>query len=163
MLPRWQVLKDNIAEKLDNIDINILHLLQEDCRLSCHKIAIRLKISVGTVLKHVEDMQNRGLLKGYSAVLDSVKLGYMMTTVIFVQTEGGHHDYIKNIIVNETNVTSSYDITGNFDLVLIAKFKESSDLISFIKRLLLIPHVRRTATDIVLNIIKEDASSLVIG
>ena len=107
MLTRWQVLKNNVAEKLDNIDINILHLLQEDCRLSCHKIAIRLKISVGTVLKHVEDMQNRGLLKGYSAVLDSVKLGYMMTTVIFVQTEGGHHDYIKNIIVNETNVTSS--------------------------------------------------------
>ena len=135
----------------------------EDSRLSCHKIAIRLKISVGTVQKRIEDLQNGGILKGYTAVLDPVKLGYTMTTAIFVQAESGYLDDLKNVIAKATNVTSMYETTGDFDLLLIAKFKESSDLISFIKQLLLTPHVRRTTTDIVLEIIKEDASSLITG
>jgi DNA-binding Lrp family transcriptional regulator len=135
----------------------------EDSRLSCHKIAIRLKISVGTVQKRIEDLQNGGILKGYTAVLDPVKLGYTMTTAIFVQAESGYLDDLKNVIAKATNVTSMYETTGDFDLLLIAKFKESSDLISFIKQLLVSPHVRRTFTDIVLEIIKEDSSSLVTG
>ncbi len=156
-------LKNNVADNLDNIDIKILNLLQEDSRSSFHEIAKSLKISLGTVHKRVEDLENRGLLKGYTAVLDPVKLGYAMSTVIFIQTEGGHLDYVENIISKAANVTSIYEITGDFDLVIVAKFKDSADLSSFIKQLLTIRHVRRTVTDVALNIIKEEASPAVIG
>ena len=156
-------LKNNVSVELDDLDIKILCMLLEDSRLSFHKIAKRLKVSVGTVQKRAGDLENRGFLKGYTAILDPVKLGYTMTTVIFVQTEGGHHDYVENLVAKAVNVISMYEITGDFDLVIIAKFKENSDLISFIKQLLLTRFVRRTATDIALNIMKEDDSSLVIG
>jgi Lrp/AsnC family transcriptional regulator, regulator for asnA, asnC and gidA len=50
----------------------------------------------------------------------------------------------------------SYDITGNADVLVIAKFKTRNELSHFVKNLSTIPNVENTITHIVLNTIKED-------
>ena len=54
------------------------------------------------------------------------------------------------------NVVSVYDITGDFDIAVISRFKGSSDLNIFVKKLLASQYVRRTVTNLVLNVVKED-------
>ena len=49
-----------------------------------------------------------------------------------------------------------YDITGSTDTVIIAKFKERSELSRFVKGLAAIPNVKNTITHVVLNTTKED-------
>jgi hypothetical protein len=49
-----------------------------------------------------------------------------------------------------------YDITGNTDTVIIAKFKERNELSAFVKSLASMANVENTITHVVLNTAKED-------
>ncbi len=124
--------------------------------MSFNKIASKLGVSVGTAFNRVRSLEEKGVLKGYTALVDSDKLGYSLTAIIMVQAEGSHLTDVENEIAKTANVVAVYDITGNYDAVAIAKFKDRANLNVFIKNLLAMPHIKRTVTDIALNIIKED-------
>jgi DNA-binding Lrp family transcriptional regulator len=63
---------------------------------------------------------------------------------------------IEREIAKTANVVAVYDITGDFDAAVVTKFKDRNSLNTFIKHLLVTPHVRRTVTSVALNVIKED-------
>jgi DNA-binding Lrp family transcriptional regulator len=149
-------LETSLIEKIDDVDIRILSVLQEDCRLSFNKLARKLGISVGTAFNHVKNLEKKGILKGYTAILDSSKLGYGLTAIIMIQAEGEYLTDIEYEIAKTTNVVAVYDITGDYDAVAIAKFKDRASLNTFIKNLLSVPHLKRTLTNIALNVVKED-------
>ena len=145
-----------MVEKIEDIDLQILSLLQEDCRLSFNKIARKLGISVGTAFNHVKNLEKKGIINGYTVTLDSSKLGYSLTVIIMIQAEGSFLADVENEISKNANIVAVYDITGDYDAVALAKFKDRASLNSFIKNLLALPHIKRTVTHIVLNVIKED-------
>jgi DNA-binding Lrp family transcriptional regulator len=149
-------LETSVIEKIDDVDLRILSILQEDCRLSFNKIASKLGISVGTAFNRVKSLEKKAILKGYTAIVDSVKLGYSLTAIIMIQAEGTHLTDIESEIAKTANVVAVYDITGDYDAVAIAKFKDRASLSVFIKNLLARPHIKRTVTNVALNIIKED-------
>jgi Lrp/AsnC family transcriptional regulator for asnA, asnC and gidA len=149
-------MKHHSTETLTELDIQILKSLQEDSRLSLNKIANKVGTSAGTVQKHIHEMEASGLLKGYSATVDPIKLGYGVTAVVFVQVEGGRLLEVEQEIAKEDNVLAVYDITGDYDAAVIAKFKDNSGLNAFVKRLLSMRHVKRTITNVALNVVKED-------
>jgi DNA-binding Lrp family transcriptional regulator len=138
------------------MDIRILSLLQEDSRLSFNKIASKLGISVGTAFNHVKNLEKEGILKGYTVILDLTKLDYGYTAIMLIQAEGEHLTDVENEIAKAANVVAVYDITGDYDAAVIAKFKDRSSLNAFIKDLITIPHIKRTVTNVALNVIKED-------
>jgi DNA-binding Lrp family transcriptional regulator len=148
--------EETLVETMHPIDLKILGLLQKDCRLSFNKIALRAGVSVGTAYNRIKNLEKTGVVKGYSVILDSVKLGYGLTAIILVQAEGGFMEEVEKEISGFSGVVSVYDVTGDYDAAIIAKFKDRTDLNSFIKHLSATPHVRRTMTSIALNIVKED-------
>ncbi|HIE18365.1 TPA: Lrp/AsnC family transcriptional regulator [Candidatus Bathyarchaeota archaeon] len=141
---------------MDEIDLQIISLLQEDSRLSFNKIASKLGISVGTAYNRVKSLEDRGILKGYTVIVDPVKMGYNLTAVILIQAEGKHLLDVEKKVAKMSDVISVYDITGDFDIAVIARFKDRADLNAFIKALLGMPYVKRTVTNVVLNVVKED-------
>jgi DNA-binding Lrp family transcriptional regulator len=143
-------------ETLDDIDIRILNLLQEDSRLSYNKIAAKLRLSVGTVFNHVKNLQKKGVLKGYTVILDWVKLGYNLSALVLVQTDGKHVTEVESDIAKSPNVVAVYDVTGDYDAVVVSKFKDRNSLNVFIKGLLAMPFVKRTVTNVAFSAVKED-------
>ncbi len=148
-------LEQDSIEHIEDIDLRILSLLQEDCRLSFNKIAKKLGISVGTAFNHVKNLEKKGIIEGYTLMLDSSKLGYGLTVIVMIQAEGSFLTDVENEISKSANTLAVYDITGDYDAVAIAKFKDRASLNAFIKNLLALPHIKRTVTHIVLNVIKE--------
>jgi Lrp/AsnC family transcriptional regulator for asnA, asnC and gidA len=144
------------VDYMDNVDLQIINLLQEDCRLSFNKIASRLGISAGTAFNRVKNLERKGVLKNYSVIVDSPKLGYSLTAVILIQVEGGHLTEVENEVAKAANVVAAYNTTGDYDFVVITKFKDGVELNTFIKNLLANPYFRRTVTNIALSVIKED-------
>ncbi len=149
-------LEPKLTEKIDDIDMRIIGLLQDDSRLSYNKIAHKLGISVGTALNRVKNLEDKGILKGYTVIVDPNKVGYSLTAIILIQAEGTHLLDVEKEVAKIQNVISVYDITGDFDFVVIARFKDRESLNAFIKGLLTIPYVKRTVTNVALNVIKED-------
>jgi len=149
-------MKSNLTERLDDIDLRIISAIQEDSRLSYNKIASKLGISVGTVYNRIKSLEERGVLKGYTVLIDMDKVGYNLTALILIQAEGKHLLDVENEIAKMNNVVSVYDITGDFDIAVIARFKDRDSLNRFIKSLIGLPYVKRTVTNVVLNVVKED-------
>jgi DNA-binding Lrp family transcriptional regulator len=143
---------------MDKVDVQLLRVLQEDCRLSFRKLAGVMGISGVMASSRVQNLENKGILKGCTAILDPVKLGYDLTAIIFIQTEGGFLKDLENELSQVANVISVYEITGDFDLVAIVKLKDRNSLNALIKNLLMAPHVKKTMTNITLNVLKEDFS-----
>ncbi|MBS7632381.1 Lrp/AsnC family transcriptional regulator [Candidatus Bathyarchaeota archaeon] len=142
--------------QLDETDLKILDALIQDSRLSSRQIAKKCGISIGTVLSRIRRLEDDGVIKAYSALLDHEKLGYELTIVSEITVSKGRLLEMENEIARLPNVCCVYDLTGLIDAVIIAKFKSREELGRFTKKLLALPYVERTNTHVVLTTIKED-------
>jgi DNA-binding Lrp family transcriptional regulator len=144
------------AMELNETDKKILKNLLEDARFSSRQIAKNVGVSVGTVLSRIKKMENEGLIKGYSAILDHEKLGYELTVVTEITVSKGRLTEMENEIAKIPNVCGVYDVTGLTDAVIVAKFKTREDLGKFTKQLLALPYIERTNTHVALTTVKEN-------
>ncbi len=141
---------------LSETDVKILQVLLEDARFSSRQIAKKVGVSVGTVLSRIKKMEDDGLIKGYSVIMNHERLGYELTVVMEVTVSKGRLVEMENEIAKIPNVCSVYDVTGLTDAFIIAKFKTREELGKFTKRLLALPYIERTNTHVVLTTVKED-------
>ena len=141
---------------LNGTDLKILKSLLEDARFSSRQIAKNVGVSVGTVLSRIKKMEDEGLIKGYSVLLDHEKLGYQLTVVTEITVSKGRLVETENEIAKISNVCCVYDVTGLTDAIIVAKFKSREDLGQFTKRLLSLPFIERTNTHVVLTTVKEN-------
>jgi DNA-binding Lrp family transcriptional regulator len=148
--------KSKTIECIDQTDTKILNILQEDCRLSFSKVASRTGISVGTAYNRIKRLEEQRFVKGYTLLVDFAKLGFSITALIFVQAEGEHLKAVEKEIAEDINVVAVYDVTGEFDAAVIAKFKDRNALNIFIKHLAAMTHIKRTMTNVSLSTVKED-------
>jgi len=141
---------------MDDRDIKILNHLQTDARQSARQLAHRLGVSTVTMISRIKKLEESKIIQGYSVRLDHELLGYDITVIIEIKTRKGKMLEIENKISKQDNVIAVYDITGDADTIVIAKFKDRKSVSSFVKKLLEIPNVENTVTHVVLNTIKED-------
>jgi DNA-binding Lrp family transcriptional regulator len=145
-----------IMVELNETDKKILKNLLDDARFSSRQIAKNVGVSVGTVLSRIKKMEDDGLIKGYSVILDHEKLGYQLTVVTEITVSKGRLTEMENEIAKIPNVCGVYDVTGLTDAVIIAKFKSREDLGKFTKQLLALPYIERTNTHVALTTVKEN-------
>jgi len=150
------VTADESAGFVDALDRKILAALNEDARKSTREIAEAIGASTGTVYNRLKKLTERGVIRGYIPLLDHRKTGYVFTILILIQVEGEYITDVEERLAATKEVMVVYDITGDFDVALIAKFQTQAALNAFIKSLLKTPHIRRTVTSMVLNVVKED-------
>jgi len=150
------MLEVSSTQKLDDIDFQILRMLQEDSRISYRNIADALGIAVGTVYNRIKRLEEEGVFKAYTVMANPTKLGYELTAIILIQAEGPHLLEVEKEVAQSDSAICVYDITGDFDIAVIARFKSRSMLDSFIKGILKTPHITRTVTNVALNVLKED-------
>jgi DNA-binding Lrp family transcriptional regulator len=154
--PQVKKLESSLLEGFDDIDLEIIKLLQEDSRLSFNKIASRIGVSVGTAYNRIKNLEDKGVLKGYTVLVDPLKLGISMTAIVLIQAEGTHLVEVEQEIAKIGSVVSVYDITGDYDIAVIVRSEDRKGLNTFVKNLLSMPYVKRTVTNVVLNVVKED-------
>ena len=143
-------------EKIDELDFKIIEIIQENSKLSYNKIASKLGIAAGTVYNRIKNLEAKGILMGYSAIIDPIKVGYNLTALILIQAEGRKLQDAEQELAKHQNVIQVYDITGDYDIAIIARFKDRKALDTFIKSVLNKSYIKRTVTNIALNVVKED-------
>lgn len=76
-------------ERLDDIDRRILDALQRDGRAAISDLAQMVELTPPTVQRRVKLLEEAGYIKGYTAILDPLKLDLTVTAFIFVETVAG--------------------------------------------------------------------------
>ncbi|HSB50990.1 MAG TPA: Lrp/AsnC family transcriptional regulator [Nitrosopumilaceae archaeon] len=141
---------------MDEIDEKILKNLLVDARLSARQLSLRLGMSTVTILSRIKKLEKEKIIKGYATILNHEKLGYDLTAVIEIIAKKDKIIEVEKELSAMENVCAVYDVTGNTDTLIIAKFKGREDLSVFVKNLSSIPNVENTITHLVLNTVKED-------
>jgi DNA-binding Lrp family transcriptional regulator len=144
-----------MAEKIDKVDLGILIELQKDARKSLREIAEKLDVAEGTVYNRINKLRKMGVICSFIPIIDHSKLGFDLTAIIGITAEGGHLIEVEELLAKEPNVTAVYDVTGEFDVITVAKFRNREELNAFVKKIASLKHVKRTYTMVVLNIVKE--------
>ncbi|WP_456327052.1 Lrp/AsnC family transcriptional regulator [Archaeoglobus sp.] len=144
-----------MPEKIDKLDIEILIELQKDARKSLKEIAEKLDVAEGTVYNRINKLKRMGVIEKFIPIINHSKLGFDLTAIIGITAEGKHLVELEEILAKEPNVTAVYDVTGEFDVITVVKFKTREDLNEFVKKIAGMKHVKKTYTMLVLNVVKE--------
>ena len=144
----------------DEVTAKVLEEYLRDSRQSIREVARKIGVSSGTVASRLKDMENVGIIRRYSAVLDYEKLGYELTAITEVIVSDGKMIEVCETIAKMSQTTGVYNVTGDADIMVLGKFRSRRELSDFTKKLLTIPHVLRTKTHLVLNTMKEDFSTI---
>jgi len=142
---------------MDELDRKIIMRLNENARKSYRQIAKELHVSMSTVSNRIKAMENDGVIKGYIPVLDAQKVGFDLMAMLGVRISRGKLIDVQNVISTHSSVIGVYDITGEWDSIVIARFRNRTELNTFIKWVVSLEHIERTYTQIVLNVVKDEA------
>lgn len=106
---------------LDFVDLDILHALQEDARLSVRQLATRVHRSPTPVFERLRRLENEGVVKGYTVVLDQDKVGRGFTVFCNVKlsriSTDIHTDF-ASAIQKMPEVAECYNTSGQYDYLL---------------------------------------------
>lgn len=116
---------------LDRTDERLLRELTRDARVSNVELAGRVGLSPSACLRRVRDLERRGLVRGYRAVLDPAARGVGFVAYIAV----GLHDHTKRAqeafersIGSAPEVRECHNITGSVEYLLRV---ETGDLAAY--------------------------------
>lgn len=146
---------------IDDLERKIVRSMNQSARKSFREIAKEVGISVTAVINKVKKLERQGVIKGYIPLLDPVYFGYDLIAIIAVRISQGKLLETQQKISEYPQVVAVYDVTGEWDSLIIGYFKGRDDLNLFIKSLLSLPCVDRTVTHIVLNVVKEERRVIV--
>ena len=140
----------------DELDLKILTRLLNDGRASFREMAHEFHVSTTTVASRVSRLEKAGIIKGYSATVNFERLGYDLTAITQILVSKGKLYQMEKEIAKLQGVCAVYDVTGEFDAVVIAKFRNRWELGRFTKGLLNLPYVERSITQVVLETVREN-------
>lgn len=145
---------------LTKTDLDIIRFLKKDPR-NLSRIARNLNLSFATLYSHVKKLEKEGIIKAYIANLDSEKVGFMFTVLIFVRRDGRYYEDVEKKLAIFKAIEAIYDITGEYDMLIIARYRSLNTFYDFIKQLKGWPNIKKIVTSVTLDIIKENYTKMV--
>jgi Lrp/AsnC family leucine-responsive transcriptional regulator len=140
------------ATSTDATDLEILRLLQENCKQPLAAIGQKVGLSAPSVLERIHKLEEAGIVIGYQAILDARKLGRDITAFIGVATERARDiERIEREVVAIDDVLECHHVTGAWTLMLKVKTQDTESLEALIERIRSCEGVGRTETMVVLS------------
>ena len=156
-------------EQIDKRDVEILKLLQNDCKMTAKEIAKKIGSPITTVYSKIKRMEELGIIKHYKAILDSKKLDKGTTAFILVsfayrpgsrEKPLSQRDVAKQIAAF-SEVQEVHIITGSWDILIKVRADHVDTLGKLVMdKLRTIEGVENTLSCVVYETLKETTDIL---
>ena len=145
--------------RLDDIDLRLLEMLQEHGRVSQHDLAVAVGLSSPAVGERVRKLEERGIIRGFTAVLDPKLLGRDVTAFIAVGIAGSqYYPEFRQRVARHPEVLECHSITGQGSHLLKIRTESTSTLEALLAEIQSWAGVQWTTTSLVLSTIKETSA-----
>lgn len=145
---------------MDRADFGIIASLQEQGRLTNVELARINRLAPSTTLERVRRLEERGVIRGYRAILDPVALGYQVQAMVMVtlnRHEAGSIDAFEESIKAVPEVKAGFHLTGQYDYMLHVVARDIDHLRELVtKNLAGLRGIEKQETFLVLSTVKED-------
>ena len=140
---------------IDDIDKQILNIIQQDARIANAEIARQVGLAASAVLERIRKLEERGIIRGYSADLDASQVGFGLTAFVAVRTHECCSETDK-FLAAIPEVLEVHDVAGEDSYFLKVRVRDTEDLSRLLREELKnVPNVATTKTTVVLQTIKE--------
>lgn len=148
-----------MTHPLDHTDRAILNLLQDDATLPLKVIAEKVHVSIATAQRRVQQLIESGVISKQVAIVDPNKVGYGLTAFVMIEMERSNTSMqhrFERLMREQTQVMSCYEISGDFDFLLVVNAKNMSDYHQFTRDTLTYENnVRNFKSQFVMNFTKS--------
>ncbi len=120
---------------MDDIDRKILRLLQSNARMSLKTIAEKTFLSSPAVSARIEKLEKDGVIAGYHALIDPIKLGYHIIAFINLDVVPEDKPKFYAYAADMPNVLECNCVTGEYSMLMKVAFQSTMELDTFIGQL----------------------------
>ena len=144
---------------LDVFDTAILRELAADGRISATALAVRVGLSKTPVLARIKRLEATGVILGYRANLDPVKLGRAHVAFVEVRlsdTREAALQAFNRAVLAVAEVEQCHMIASRFDYLLKVRTADIQDYRRVLgEKISALPHVASTSTHVVMEAVKD--------
>ena len=140
------------VKKMDETDLLIINRMTENARISFRKIAKELGISPDTVINRYKMLQENGVIRGSTVVLNPAKIGYKGMAAFMIKSSLTHlvptevthpeRSSILEKVIKMPNIILATKTVGDHDLLAIGVIKDVEHLIATGNEIAKIPGVK---------------------
>ncbi|MBC8611983.1 HTH-type transcriptional regulator lrpC [uncultured Ruminococcus sp.] len=120
---------------MDKIDKELLRLLTENARKPLNQLAQKVFLSSPAVASRIEKLEREGVIQGYTAKVDYLKLGYPITAFINLEVQPQQKQSFYPFIAACPNVLECNCITGRYSMLIKVAFPSTQELDTFVGQL----------------------------
>ena len=141
---------------MDEVDHTIVALLRENARRSFKDIGGHVHLSAPAVKRRVDRLEEAGVVRGYSAVVDPGRFGWATHAFVALFCEGRMAAAeVRASVERHPEVEAAYTVAGEASAMLHVRARDTSHLEEALERIRDHPGVTRTQTQIVLSTLFE--------
>ena len=138
--------------RIDAIDVKILQLLSEDGRRTYGDIGRQVSLSAPAVKRRVDRLRDRGVLRGFTAVVDHSALGSATEALVeLFYAPGTLLDEVTRRLEKHPEVVEAWSVTGEADAIARVRTRDNADLERLIMELQRDGLVERTRSQVVMS------------
>lgn len=143
---------------MDHVDSQILQLLQNNARISFSEIGKSVALSTPAVSSRIQKLQEQGIIKGYTAILDADALDRHICCYCMVLVQGKQNtanQLFSDFVQSESDICEAYCISGEYEYLIKIVTASTQTLEALLARMRQkIPFIK-TKSSIVLSPLKE--------
>ena len=144
---------------MDQKDIQIIRLLQENGRLSNQDLSEGVNLSPSPCLRRLRNLEEKGVIKGYTALVDQKTYGLPLTVFIQVRLDSHNKAAVQafedRVMVIE-QIVDCYIITGGSDYLMRVLCKDLDDYERFVRDTLHnLPGIASIDTSFAYSVVKQ--------
>ncbi|MER5477619.1 Lrp/AsnC family transcriptional regulator [Streptomyces sp. NPDC002734] len=96
----------------DSTDLSILEVLQRDGRASFTELARAVSMSASAVTERVRRLEEAGVIRGYSAVVDPERLGLPILAFVRLRYPTGNYKPFHDLVAVTPEIVEAHHVTG---------------------------------------------------
>jgi len=141
---------------IDRIDAQLLDLLQKNGRIPQNDLARAVGLSAPAVSERLRKLEERGIIRGYTARLDARLLGCDITAFIFIGIGGSrYYTTFRDRVFELPEVQECHSVTGQGSHLVKVRVENTAALEALLAEIQSWPGVQSTTTSLVLSTLKE--------
>jgi DNA-binding Lrp family transcriptional regulator len=136
---------------VDALDARILRLLLEQPRTSVREYARTLGVARGTLQARLDRLERDGVTTAAGPRISSSALGHPVLAFVRIEVTQGRLDEVGDALAAVPEIIEAFSTTGDGDLLTRVVARDNAHLEDIIQRLIQLPGVVRTRTEIALR------------
>lgn len=120
---------------MDQIDVTLLTILQKNARATIKQLTEKVFLSSPAVSARIEKLEKQGIVTGYHAEVDPIKLGYHIKAFINLEMTPNQKVEFYPFVEGCPNVLECDCVTGSYSMLIKVAFPSTMELDTFIGQL----------------------------